>query len=290
MPPGSPPHIETFEHGGAALVVEVLTDSSASSRRHLPDRPDGPDQPDLVFLHGWGANRESLRGIAVLFQHASRVHLIDLPGFGAAPLPPRDWSTVEYADLVQQYLASRVTRPFILVGHSFGGRLTLRLAARHLPNLSAVVLMGTPGLPASASLRVIKRWGIRTLRRVLQLVKGLTGPGALDWHTRKYGSKDYLAAGELRQVLVRTVNENLTDTARQVECPALLIWGTDDTETPPSLAFRYRDLMRGPSRIAMLPHKDHHLYTGTGAHLCAFKMRQWLQTALGGQAGRAGNL
>lgn len=283
------PHIETFEHGGAALVAEVITDRSLRDSPHPPDQPDSPDPPDLVFLHGWGANRESLRGIAVLFQHASRVHLIDLPGFGDAPLPPRDWSTVEYADLVQQYLASRVTRPFILVGHSFGGRLTLRLAARHLPNLSAVVLMGTPGLPASASLRVrTKRWGIRTLRHGLQLVKGLTGPRLLEWHTRTYGSKDYLAAGELRQVLVRTVTENLTDIARQVECPALLLWGTDDAETPPSLAFRYRDLIRGSSRIAMLPHKDHYLYTGTGAHLCAFKIREWLQSGQAGQAGQAG--
>jgi pimeloyl-ACP methyl ester carboxylesterase len=286
VPPGSLPHIETFEHGGAALVAEVLTDSSPVG----PGLPDRPDVPDLVFLHGWGASRESLRGIAILFQHVSRVHLIDLPGFGDAALPPRDWSTVEYADLVQQYLASRMTRPFILVGHSFGGRLTIRLAARHLTNLTAVVLMGTPGLPAAGWSRVrVRRSGIRALRRLMQATRGLTGPGPLEWHTRKYGSKDYLAAGELRQVLVRTVNENLTDIARQVECPALLIWGTDDTETPPALAFRYRDLMRGPSSVVMLPHKDHYLYSGTGAHLCAFKMRQWLGQAGGpGLAGQAG--
>ena len=55
----------------------------------------------LVFLHGWGGSRESLRGIGTLFQHAFRVHLIDLPGFGDAPPPPPDWDTIHYTDLVQ---------------------------------------------------------------------------------------------------------------------------------------------------------------------------------------------
>ena len=86
----------------------------------------------LVFLHGWGGSRDSLRGIGVLFQHTARIHLVDLPGFGEAPPPPSSWGTLEYADLVQQYLLERVHGETILVGHSFGARVTLRLAARRL--------------------------------------------------------------------------------------------------------------------------------------------------------------
>ena len=56
----------------------------------------------------------------------------------------------------------------------------------------------------------------------------------------------------------------------------LLLWGTDDTETPPWLALRYAALMDGRATIDVLPHKDHHLYAGTGAHLCALKIRSWL--------------
>ena len=77
-------------------------------------------------------------------------------------------------------------------------------------------------------------------------------------------------------IFVKVVNEDLTESARAVACPALLIWGTDDTETPPWLAFRYAALMDGRATLDLLPHKDHHLYTGTGAHLCAFKIRDWL--------------
>jgi pimeloyl-ACP methyl ester carboxylesterase len=230
-----------------------------------------------VFLHGWGASRDSLRGVATLSEPTHTVHLIDLPGFGEAPLPPSAWGTPEYADLVQAYLAERVNGPVVLVGHSFGGRVSVRLGARHLDQVRAIVLMAVPGLPASPfSRRAIRRWGIRTLRRVLRLAAPIAGPGPLAWHTQRFGSKDYLAAGELRDIFVRVVNEDLTGSARAVQSPVLLLWGSDDTETPPWLAYRYRDLMGGRATVEIFPHKDHFLYNATGAHLCAFKMRGWL--------------
>src|SRR5688500_4335392 len=103
--------------------------------------------PHLVFLHGWGLNRESLRGIGVLVQHTARRRLIDLTGFADSPAPPPDWTTLEYADLVQQYLLERVHGETVLIGHSFGSRVTIRLAARRLAQIRGVVLMAAPGLP-----------------------------------------------------------------------------------------------------------------------------------------------
>jgi pimeloyl-ACP methyl ester carboxylesterase len=231
----------------------------------------------MVFLHGWGATRDSLRPVADLFQPTDCVHLIDLPGFGEAPLPPAGWSTIDYANLVEQYLVDRVHGPVILVGHSFGARVALRVAAQRLPQIRALVLMAAPGLPPSPfSPAAVRRAGTRALRRLLRATRGVTGPGPLAWHTRRFGSKDYLAAGPLKDVLVRAVNDDLTESARAVSCPALLIWGAEDRETPPWLAYRFRDLMNGHATVEMLPHKDHFLHAGTGAHLCAFKIRAWL--------------
>jgi pimeloyl-ACP methyl ester carboxylesterase len=239
----------------------------------------GPDVPrHLVFLHGWRLNRESMRGIGILFESAFRVHLIDLPGFGDLPAPPPDWDTIKYADLVQAYLSAHVSGPVVLIGHSFGGRVALRLAARRLPHVAGLVLMAVPGLPARGYSRVrIRRMAIRTLRRLLFALRPLTGPRPLAWHTGRFGSRDYLAAGDLRSIFVKVVNEDLTESARAATCPVLLVYGSDDTETPSELAFRYAQLMDGRATIDVLPHADHHLYAGTGAHLCAFKIRDWLR-------------
>jgi pimeloyl-ACP methyl ester carboxylesterase len=259
--------VESFEHSGGSLVDEVL---------------GHPPSPHLVFLHGWGASRDSLRGVAVLFEPTHRIHLIDLPGFGDAPAPPADWDTIRYTDLVQRYLLERVEGAVVLVGHSFGGRIAIRLAARRLPQIRGLVLMGVPGLPPPVLSRSrVRRALIRGLRRLLLACRPLTGQGPIEWHTRRFGSRDYLAAGPLRPVLVRTVNEDLTESAASIGCPVLLLWGADDRETPPSLATRYARLLDGRATIEILPHKDHYLYTGTGAHLCAFKIRAWLPARVG---------
>ena len=114
---------------------------------------------------------------------------------------------------------------------------------------------------------------------MLLALKPIVGERGVRWHTEQYGSKDYQAAGVLRPVLVRTVNEDLTESAASIACPTLLVWGTDDTETPPWLALKYRALLGDKARLVLLPHKDHHLYSGTGAHLIGEKMRAWLAGA-----------
>jgi pimeloyl-ACP methyl ester carboxylesterase len=78
------------------------------------------------------------------------VHLFDLPGFGEAPPPPEAWGTIEYADLVQQYILDKISGTVVLVGHSFGGRVSIRLAARRLSQIRDLVLLGVPGLPQPA--------------------------------------------------------------------------------------------------------------------------------------------
>ena len=256
-------HVERFEHHGATLVDEI---SGEPSSRHI------------LFLHGWGGSRESLRGIATLFQRTHRVHLFDLPGFGEAPLPPDSWGTSDYADLVQQYILDRIEGTVMLVGHSFGGRVSVRLASRGLSRITDLVLLGVPGLPQPSLSRTrIRRLGIRTLRRLLVAVTPVVGECGVRWHTRRFGSKDYQAAGPLRPLLIKTVNEDLTERARSIACPTLLIWGTDDTETPPWLATRYAELLGAKATLTLLPHKDHYLYTGTGAHLVGETMRRWLK-------------
>jgi pimeloyl-ACP methyl ester carboxylesterase len=255
-------HRVHFDYNGGTLIVELTGDGS---------------KPDMLFLHGWGGNRESLRGLATLFQHSHRVHLLDLPGFGEAAPPPDHWGTIEYADLVQQYVIDRITGDVILVGHSFGGRVCVRLASRRLPRIRDLVLLGVPGLQQPALSRTrIRRSLVRTLRRLFILIQPVVGSKPVRWHSERFGSKDYQAAGVLRPVLVRAVNEDLTESARLIACPTLLIWGMEDTESPPWLAAAYASLLGSRATVRLLPHKDHFLFNGTGAHLCAEIMRRWL--------------
>ena len=50
---------------------------------------------------------------------------------------------------------------------------------------------------------------------------------------KKYGSPDYNALdAEMRKTFVKLVSTDLTDRLCQVKAPTLLLWGTNDAETP----------------------------------------------------------
>ena len=68
----------------------------------------------------------------------------------------------------------------------------------------------------------------------MKKIKTLPGMDSIGEKMKKYiGSRDYKAASPMmRQILVNTVNEDLSSFARQIEEPTLLIWGENDTEAP----------------------------------------------------------
>ena len=89
-------------------------------------------------------------------------------------------------------------------------------------------------------------------------------------------SADYRAAGPMRATMVKLVNENLTEAARTIRVPVQLVYGRDDTETPPALGERYRELIPG-AKLAVLDGYDHNSILGQGR----FQLQTMLKTFAG---------
>ena len=70
---------------------------------------------------------------------------------------------------------------------------------------------------------------------------------------KKYiGSRDYKAASPvMRQTLVEVVNEDLSKYAREIEEPALLIWGNNDIEAPLNEAKELEKIMVDAALIVL---------------------------------------
>ncbi|MDR2525808.1 MAG: alpha/beta hydrolase [Oscillospiraceae bacterium] len=191
----------------------------------------------ILLLHGWGASAGLYAPLQQRLAKKYRVLALDFPGFGQSPEPPGAWDVDAYADFVLAFLARLQIESCALVGHSFGGRVILKLAARQLeaPRFPKLVLIDSAGirrLPTKASLRKSRkyRWG-RKFLALPPLRKAF--PGAPERLRQKYGSADYRTASPLmRQILVKTVNEDLTPLLTRVQAPTLLIWGRGDADTP----------------------------------------------------------
>ncbi len=192
----------------------------------------GSGTPSVLALHGWGRTGADFD---TTLQDLDAVAL-DLPGFGAAPAPPEPWGAARYAKAVAEVLDEMAT-PVVVVGHSFGGRVAVHLAAAQPDRIAALVLTGVPLVrpPASSSAPRRPALSYRVARALHR--RGLLADARMEEVRRRHGSPDYRATtGVMRDVLVQVVNETYEEQLDAVACPVELVWGGDDTEVPLAVA------------------------------------------------------
>lgn len=182
---------------------------------------DNNSKESLVFLHGWGQNIQMMMGLAKPFTKKYNVLIIDLPGFGQSDEPESVWSIYDYADMVEEMLKNlKINKP-ILVGHSFGGKISLCYAIKYNPK--KIVLLASPFR------KKIKKPTLKM--KIYKSVKKIPLLKSFENVVKKHvGSTDYKNASEMmRKILVNHVNLDLSEDVKKIKCPTLLIWGTNDT-------------------------------------------------------------
>lgn len=205
----------------------------------------------VLLLHGWGCSSATMQPI---FNHLAanfRVYNFDLPGFGMSPEPPQAWDTVDYADMLAAFIEENCGGvPPYIVGHSFGGRLALRLGARGIP--AKMLLTGCAGLPPKRGADYYaKVYSYKAAKKLLSLPGlGKKREELLNSAKNRSGSEDYRNASEvMRAVFVKTVNENQTDNLPKITAPTLLFWGENDTATPLADGEKMAELMKDAALI-----------------------------------------
>jgi pimeloyl-ACP methyl ester carboxylesterase len=183
---------------------------------------------------------------------------LDLPGFGGAtPEPASAMGSPGYAERVAPVL-DELTQPAVVVGHSFGGRVAVQLAASHPDNVAALVLTGVPNLvrrTAPAAKAPLRFRLAKALHR-----QGLVGDERMEQLRRSHGSADYRNAPSrtMRDVLVTVTNEDYESVLRATRCPIELVYGGRDTAAPAEMAAQAADLIgRERATLTVLPEVDH---------------------------------
>jgi pimeloyl-ACP methyl ester carboxylesterase len=217
--------------------------------------PFGVGPVRVIWLHGWGRRGQDFAEAATeLARRGVASVALDLPGFGASPVPSRAGGARRYAELVMPALAEVGEGPFVLVGHSFGGTVACVLAANHPTMVRALVLSGAPLLRRPSTKK--SPWAYRALRwlHARKLVSGQRMEAA----RQKYGSRDYRnATGVMREVLVISVNESYEDELKHLNVPVTLLWGEEDREVPLGVAARASERLTTTHTLRALPGIGH---------------------------------
>lgn len=232
--------------------------------------------PKIVWGHGWNQSGLTMLPMAESLVRFAASTLVDFPGFGRSPMPPGVWGTEDYGDCIAAWLASLPRQRRIWVGHSFGCRVGIQIAARHPGLLSGMVLIAAAGLPRRRTF--MERCRFYGRRRVFQLAKRIVPEGPRRDRLRaRFGSADYLAAAAMRPILVRVVNEDLSSIARTVACPVLLVYGADDEDTPPEMGSRFQSLIPA-AELVVLDGLDHMAVLRQGRHQTVRLIQRFLES------------
>lgn len=212
-----------------------------------------------VILQGWGTDMSIYDSVASAINDRYRVVQLDLPGFGDSDEPPKAWSVDEFCDFFCRFMHEIKVGKAVLIGHSYGGRMAIKMAARSdrgdLPfEISKIMLIDSAGvMPERSASQNFKVRRFKAIKRFLTCkpVHSLF-PEVIDYWLSKQGSEDYKKASPvMKACLVKAVNEDLKDIMPSVKQETLLVWGSRDPDTPVSDAHIMEELMPNAALVVL---------------------------------------
>lgn len=224
------------------------------------DRTGTGSRP-VIVMHGWGCKADTM---AIPAEGAASgdttVFNLDLPGFGQSSEPTSLWGVEEYTRFIEEFCRQLSIINPILIGHSFGGRISILMASRN--PVQKVILIDAAGIKPRRSLKYYtKVYTFKTVRHLLSFFLGKEKAEPIINRLRgKAGSSDYSnASPRMRAILSKVVNEDLTDRLPLIKAPTLLIWGEMDTATPMRDA-RIMEKTIPDAGLVSYPEADHYSF------------------------------
>lgn len=231
------------------------------------EKRGGNEGVPIVFAHGWGRDHKDFIPVAELVGDAAPLVLLDLHGFGETPRPKTDWTTQEYAVAIKDYLETELgIKTFMWVGHSFGGRIGMRLASMSQSPVEHLFIVAGAGvkLPQPILRRLRGKWRSWLFKRKKAVATTEAELIALE---KIFGSPDYVQSREtgMRDIFVRTVQEDQTADLSRITCPTTLLYGAQDMETPPAEGKAIHNVIANSTYVEC-PEFDHFTILSRGRH------------------------
>jgi len=239
--------------------------------------------PPVLLVHGFGQSSYAWRDI-VNAMPGYRVLTVDLKGYGQSDKPrDGDYGLFLQAALVREFILALGLRDLVLVGHSFGGGVSLQVAAdlceTDLGRLRGLVLVDSAALPQRLPyfLYLLRPRGLAEalvhlaplrLAAAVALRLACRQPRAYSWEVAgAYASTVALPGG--REAMLATARQMIPPdidalSARYatITVPTLLIWGRQDPIVPLNVGERLVKILPS-ARLEIIdacghcPHEEH---------------------------------
>lgn len=192
----------------------------------------------IVFLHGWGSNKEIMKQAFSATLKTFRHIYIDMPGFGKSP-NEKVLTTQDYANIVNSFLEKMTDfSSLTIAGHSFGGKVATLLKPKNLVLLSSAGILEEKPLSVKLKIKLAKFLNFLGLGKI----------------TKVFRSKDVIQMNQgMYETFKNVVNEDFTYHFQNFQGKAYIFWGKEDTATA---------LQSGEKIHALIPNSEFVSYNG----------------------------
>lgn len=225
--------------------------------------------PAMIMMHGWGCKASTLAILEKVAVEQHTVYNLDLPGFGESEEPTEVWGIEEYTEMLEDFVKQLGIEKPILLGHSFGGRISILYASRN--DVDKVVLVDAAGVKPKRTVKYYyKVYSFKMAKQLayIFLNKDKAEKVINKWRG-KAGSSDYSqASAKMRAIMSRIVNQDLCKFMPKIKAPTLLIWGENDKATPISDAKKMEKLIPDAGLVSF-PGAGHYSFIDNPYQSCA---------------------
>ena len=170
---------------------------------------------DIIFLHGWGSNKDIMKNVFSPYLKNFRHIYIDLPGFGKTD-NNYELTTIEYSKIVDEFLKLLNSSKDIIAGHSYGGKVATLLNPKNLVLLSSAGILEEKAFDVKVKIFFAKFLNTLGLKNI----------------TKLFRSKDVNTMSEnMYATFKNVVNEDFSSHFSNFSNNALIFWGKEDTAT-----------------------------------------------------------
>jgi pimeloyl-ACP methyl ester carboxylesterase len=195
-----------------------------------------------------------------LVQKGYLVFNLDLPGFGKTQLTKSEMNVSDYVAEISKFIESKNIYKPTLVGHSFGGKIALKLALDKPELVSNIVLIAASGVkPNNENKKSIFKKVSGFGKKLFQsdLLKGFYKPVRKFYYYYIVRERDFFNAGEvLQKTFININNEYYDELLGKVSVPTLIIWGENDKVTPLWMADKLQEEI--PDAVLKVVEKTKH--------------------------------
>ncbi len=257
--------------------VQFRTVRTPSGPLKLAVIESGQGRP-ILLLHGFATSSYTWHAILPELSKNHRVIAIDLRGFGASDKPLDDhYSIQDQTEAVQAFIEQENLRDLTVIGHSFGGGITLTLALNaaqeRKPRIRNIVLIDTiayrqpiPIFFRLLQIPMVGDIGMTLVPPEIQAGQGLrlayydrdkiSGQDVAEYANTLYSSA---AKHALTKTIEQLIPENIDEIAlryKTIKLPTLIVWCQQDKVVPVVLGLRLHEEMRS-SELALFTHCGH---------------------------------